>query len=313
METGVVKLLGRTKNFIILRLLVGVAVIVGGIILVAIMVALMNAAPDAGLFILIGFALFGRIGYHILARALLYAIRVGHTAAITQIMRDGQSDSEGMSIGATIVWSKDIIVKYLGSAVGSAAVGIIITGAVKQVMKWVNRGLNLLSWIPGMDKVQKFVNMMITVLCSAIDCSILSYIIWHEDERNAFKKGCDGLVLFAQAWKGMLKGALKVVAVIYGVQLLSGLVGYGLAVPIIRTFGAGAGLAAIFGALLLMVVVSLTLTQPFTMVSMLKSYHKSIAGLEPSVDIHGKLSKFSSKFRKLEENANVVEAEPVAV
>jgi len=39
------------------------------------------------------------------------------------------------------------------------------------------------------------------------------------------------------------------------------------------------------------------------MISMVKSYHASIAGLVPAVDIHEKLMKVSRKFRKLAENA----------
>jgi hypothetical protein len=162
---------------------------------------------------------------------------------------------------------------------------------------------NLLSWIPGAKSILQFVNLVISTALNFIDEAVLSYIFFHVEEDNAFKKACDGLSYYAQSWKNMVKGALKVGAVIWVFRIMTYLIFYALIYLIASAISAGSGgavwLVPIIIAFVLLYGIEAIFIEPYACCIMINDYHKAIEGQEVKRDLYGTLCKVSGKFRDL--------------
>jgi len=300
------KILGATKPFVLVRALVGlvmtgIMLVVGGLGL-----ALCYAAVKAEQFV-VAFVLFlvifsGLIGFLKFAkRYCLYMIKAAHIAAITEYIKTGNVPNIQNGYSGVLAYGTEVIKDNFAEANIAFAADVLITGATKQIMKWVNKIGNLFSWIPGGKNVMAFVETVLSTALNFIDEAVLSYIFYKKNEEgNAFKKACDGLVYYAQSWKGMLKGALKVGAFVWVVRIISmGLfyVVFGIALSgILSSFG---WVFALIIAFTLLYGIEAVLVTPYATCIMINDYHKAIANQPLKADLHGTLCKVSGKFRDL--------------
>jgi len=168
-------------------------------------------------------------------------------------------------------------------------------------MRWVNKAQNLFSWIPGAKNIMAFANFVLSTALNYIDEAVLSYIFLNKTGKdNAFKCACDGLVYYAQSWKSMLKGALKVGAFVWVLRIVSFIV---FMVIFSAIGGAVFGdFGIIFGllvALVLVYAVGAVIIDPYATCVMVNDYHKAIAGEPLKADLHATLCGVSKKFKDL--------------
>ncbi|WP_234999383.1 hypothetical protein [Parabacteroides chinchillae] len=67
--------------------------------------------------------------------------------------------------------------------------------------------------IPGMGDVMSLMKMFLDISLGYIDECCLGYTFYHPNQ-NAFKSAADGVVIYAQNWKTLLKGAAKITVVV---------------------------------------------------------------------------------------------------
>lgn len=270
-------------------------------VIVGISAAIIGATEGGGGGILLGVALLcivSVVGFmSIVRRYVLYIVKAGHVSAVTKYLQTGSIPEEG-----SLAYAKTVITKHFGSTNVAAGADYIISGAVKQIMRFLNKAENLLSFIPGAGVIFIIINKIISLLCNYIDEAVLSYIFIKEDESNSWKKAADGIVYYAQTWKSMLKTSTKLVVGIFFFKILCYIVFLVISYGIFYTFFNGSFLALVMGlvsASILTMLAQGVLIDPYVTIAMIKTYHINIENKELSYDLYGKLSKVSRKFKKL--------------
>jgi len=307
-------ILNATKPFVMVRALVGAGVtlimIVAGIIGALICYAAVEAENFVMAWIVAIVIFCGVIGFlRFVKRYVLYMIKAAHVAAITEYIRTGTAPTIENGYKGVVAYGLEVIKNNFVDANVAFGADALIAGATRQIMKWVNRIGNLFSWIPGADKVMAFVEFVLSTALNYIDEAVLSYVFMKKNEEgNGFKKACDGLVYYAQSWKAMLKGALKVGAFVWVVRIISGL----LAFIIFTALGKIFFLASIILAFAILYGIEAILVTPYATCLMINDYHKAIEGQPIKADLHGTLCKVSSKFKSLFGKSNQPEPQVVA-
>jgi len=293
-----------TKPFVAARVLVYLAVtlimLVVGILgaLLCIWSATVSGALSFILFLAIFFGLVGFLRFA--KRYALYMVKAAHIAAITEYLKTGNVPVTEKGYKSVLAFGAEKIKSNFVSANVAFAADALISGATRQIMRWVNRIENLFSFIPGARSIFAFINLVLSTALNYIDEAVLSYVFWHTEEKSGLKKACDGLVYYAQSWKSMLKGALKVGVTIWLLRIVSYLVFF----FIFNTIGAVLFSASgFFFALLIAFVVlygiETALVDPYATCIMIIDYHKAIKDQPLKADLYGKLCSVSRKFRDL--------------
>ncbi|MDR0222466.1 MAG: hypothetical protein LBI38_02880 [Oscillospiraceae bacterium] len=298
------KILKATKSFVAVRALAYIVVTLIMLAVGAIGIFLCYQLRENGQAVFIVAVIFfgGMFGVIRFAqRYFLYMIKAAHVAAITEFIKTGQVPVTEKGYKGVVAYGTEKVKGHFGAVNIAFVADALISGATRQIMKWLNKVQKLLSWIPGADKVMAFINFVISTALNYIDEAVLSYIFYHSEEGNAFKKACDALSYYAQSWKGMLKGALKVGAFVWILRVLVYLVFYGI-FSVIGGAVLSSGVGIVCGILLAFVIlygIEAIIVEPYATCIMINDYYKAIANQPLKRDLHGTLCKVSKKFREL--------------
>lgn len=183
----------------------------------------------------------------------------------------------------------------------SVMIWLLASGAVMQINRTLNIVGNFLEKVPGMDSLVSFAKAFVNIALGNVDECCMAYTFYHE-EQSAFKSAADGVVVYFQKWKTILKDALKtaVIAVI-----VSGVAWFFLMAVIIGVLsvlgmpGTLGFLAALLLTVMIIAVVKSSILDSYTMVCMVCSYLQVAPTTEITFDLYDKLCKLSSKFKSL--------------
>ena len=308
------KLLSVTKSFVVVRALV--YAVVSGIMIGACVVVLGlcyviakyggSAGSLIALLLVLGSlgAIFGFLKFA--QRYCLYMIKAAHVAAITEYLRTGEVPVTESGYQGVLKYGKEMVGKHFGAANIAFVADALIAKATRQIMRWVNKAENLLSFVPGAQNVFQIVNFILSTALNFIDEAVLSYIFYHKEEKSSFKKACDGLVYYAQAWKGMLMGAAKTAAFVWILRGACFLIVYGIIIGagmfISHDSGVFAKVMYIVGVLFALVFtysLQTIIIEPYATCMMIKDYHIAIAGKPLKADLYNTLCKASNSFKEL--------------
>ena len=297
----------KTLPYVFMRVAVyflfGLVLILFLVLMGGIGFALMGLFEGASgpLFILGIVAIAGMIGLAVLAkRYVIYLVRIAHVAVMTEIWSRG-SLPEGVN---QIAYGKQKVIQHFGSASALFFVDKLVDGTVKQILNWLSRMTGFLGKIPGVKLILGIVRRILSLAASYIDEAIMSYIIMQEG-KDIWQAAADGVVLYAQSWKSLLRTAtifVFCVAVAWAVGFLLILLPLlGLA----RSMAAGSELQilysfiAVFIAFVGAAMIKWIFVDPMATVAMVISFNKAVEGMEPSMDLRVKLATVSGKFRRM--------------
>ena len=309
------KIINATKPFFVIRALVYLVVtlimLVVGILGALLCIWVASRSPGLAVFlfiiifgVLIGFLRFAK-------RYVLYMVKAAHIAAITDYIKTGQVPVTESGYKGVVAFGTEKIKNNFGSANVAFVADALIAGATRQIMRWVNRAENLLSFIPGAKTIFAFLNFILSTALNYIDEAVLSFVFWHTEEKSGLKKACDGLVYYAQSWKSMLKGAFKVGVFVWLLRLVAFIVFYAIFSAIGGAiFTSGGFIFALLLAFVFLYGVETIIVDPYATCIMINDYHRAIAGVPLKSDLYGTLCKVSKKFRSLFEKSG--SPEPVA-
>lgn len=312
MYMSVMKVFRKTLPFFISRLIIyGVFGIVA-LLFLGLMVGLgflvvKMFGESSGAFILLMVFAFGGVysGIKFLERYVLYMVKIGHISVIVELLRTGKiPDGKGQ-----VEYGKDQVKESFGTTNIAFALDAMVHAAVKEIQRRFVRFGEFFSFIPGSKNIVGIINTIMSVAVNYIDEAIVSYIFLRKSEKqeeSAWKSASDGVVLYAQSWKGILKTAVGSVVMIYAFNIIIFLI---FAIPFMFTSNllsaATPGSGFLFGALALVaayivtMVLKRALIDPIVTISMILAYQKSISGMEPAVDLQRQLLGVSSKFKNL--------------
>lgn len=312
MDMSVMKLVQKTIPFFITRIIVYGIFAVGSMIFIGIMIGigfllLKLFGESGGAFILVMvIALSVVLGVlRFVERYFLYMVKLGHVSVIVELLRTGEiPEGKGM-----IAYGKEKVTEHFGASNVAFVVDKMVHGAVKQIQRWIMRIGGFLKVVPGAQYIIGIVNAIMSVSLNYIDEAIMSYIFLRKTENRpetVWKSACDGVVLYAQSWKGILKAGAISVAFIYIFNIIIFLL-FAFPFMFIGKMIAGdtEGLGLFFGFLALLAAYIITtmikraVVDPVVTIVMIRSYQMSIRGMEPAMDMQQKLLSVSSRFKNL--------------
>ncbi len=175
-----------------------------------------------------------------------------------------------------------------------------------QVIAQINGTLNIignfLEKVPGMDSLASFAKTFVDIALGNVDECCMAYTFYYEDQ-SAFKSAADGVVIYFQNWKTILKDALKTAVIVSGIAwfcFMFVIIGILSAMGMPGIMGLA---AALLLAMMIIIVVKSAVMDSYTMICMVCSYLRVAPTTEITFDLYNKLCKLSSKFKSLLQKA----------
>lgn len=302
-------LLKQTTPFIWMRLLIYALFAVGSVILLALLVGisvlLLKWFGDSGVIMI--FIIIATVGiifgaYRLLERYVLYLLKAAHIAVLIELIEHGEvPEGKGQ-----IQYGKERVQELFGTTTAFFAVDQLVSAAVKQIHRWLMRLGNLFGAIPGAKVVINIASMIIGFAINYIDEAVLSRVMKHKKENpesNVWQTSADGVVLYAQSWKGMIGAAAGLAAfnivlsvTVFAIVLFPLL---GLVNLISSDGDSLLGALAFISALAVTLAAKKALVDPVATITMIRVYHAKTEGVEPSFDLRAKMLGVSKKFKDL--------------
>lgn len=236
--------------------------------------------------------------YKLAYRYVFYMIKAAHIAVIAELLvRDDLPSGTNQ-----LAWGKQRVQDRFGEMNVMFVVDELVAAVVKSITNTVRL---LTSWLPGesVDTMVNVLNRVIRYALTYIDEAILARRFWRDEEGNVWANARDGVVLYSQAWRGLLVNAVALMVISYLPFVLVFIVFVlpiaGIASLISTTFAGW----SILVTLLLAYSVKVALGDAFAMTAMIAAYQRETADMKPDPEMTAKLNQASDKFRELAQRA----------
>ena len=284
----------KTLVFGWIKLGLGLLNILIAVVLFAILMGISVLFASEGVGAVMFFIWLGVVGVvnFILNHYIGYLVKAGHVAVIAMAFKTGTVPADPVATG------KAMVKERFGTSNVYFALDKLIAGSVKQLQRALGRLTSgLLGAIPGADGVKNVMNMFLDISLGYIDECCLGYTFYHP-EQNAYKSAADGVVIYAQNWKTLLKDAAKTTLVVILSVVIVTLVVFVIFGGLFRLLG-WSGFVAFVVSLLLAWTVKYAFIDSWILVKMMSSYMQVAPNTQITFDLYGKLSELSKKFKEL--------------
>ncbi|MBR1930989.1 MAG: hypothetical protein IJ833_05895 [Lachnospiraceae bacterium] len=281
-----------TMKFVWLKLGMGAAITLVSLILFALLMLLGALFGEGGVafMLCLWLALTGGI-YSFAMHYVGYMIKAGHVAVIAEAVTTGQIPENQFE------WGKAAVQARFATSNVYFVVDRLVSGAVRQLQNAVGRIGGALDVIPGMSQITGILQTFIGIALGYVDECCLGYCFLKREE-GAFKASCDGVVIYFQNAKKLLKDAAVTTLIVIAGSIVAWVLPLVLFGLIFRALG-----WSMFGAVILAIMVAIFLKSAFIdsfmLVKMMVSYMEVAPSTEITFDLYEKLNKLSSKFREL--------------
>ncbi len=298
----------KTLPFCWSKLGLGLLNIVICVVLFAILMGialLFNSEGVAAVMIIVWFVLIGIVNF-VINHYFAYLVKAGHVAVIAQTFKEGRVPDNCVSVGKAMVKDR------FGTANAYFAIDKLVSGAVKQLQRTLGRITDsLLGSLPGADSVKSATNFFLNISLGYIDECCLSYTFYNRDQ-NAYKSACDGVVIYAQNWKHLLKNAAMTALTVVVSILVVTLLAFVLFGGAFRLLG-WSGFVAFVLAVMLTWTIKFAFIDSWMMVKMMHGYMQVAPTTTITFDLYTQLSGLSSSFKKLFNESRVTPETTTAV
>jgi len=187
---------------------------------------------------------------------LLYLVKAGHIAVLAELLQDKEiPNGRGqLDHGASVVRERFV----------ESSVLFGVDQLVKGILRVFNRAMLALANflpIPGLDGLVKFVNTVINTSLTYVDEVILAHAI-RTRSTDAWASARDAVVLYAQNYKTMLKNAVWLTFIVWGLTLLIFVLVLGPVAALVSLFPGVAGFWTFALALVAAVSIKAAIVDP---------------------------------------------------
>lgn len=312
MNMSVMQLFTKTLPFFISRIIIYgvfglIALIFIGLMVGVGFLVVKMFGDSSGAFIIVMIIAFGAIygGLRFVERYVLYMVKIAHISVLVELLTNGKvPEGKGQ-----IAYGKEQVTSNFGTTNIAFLLDSMVHAAVRQIQRWMMRVGDMFSFIPGSKNIIGIINAIMSIALNYIDEAIMSYIFIRKNNgssESVWKSASDGVILYAQSWKAILKTAVGSVVFIYAFNIIVFLV---LAFPFMflskiisantPELGFLLGALALIAAYVITTILKRAFIDPIVTIAMIRSYQKSIQGMEPKVDLQQKLLGVSNNFKKL--------------
>lgn len=286
------QLFNQTRPFCMAKLALGGATVLLSLVLFLLLMGIGWLFGDGGMLVtfiiwvggtgVIRFALMHYFGY---------LVKAGHIAVIAEAMKTGRIPDNQVDYG------KQMVTQRFATSNIYFTVDKLVTGAVKQIQGGIEKLGNKLDFIPGMEAVAGLAKFFVDIALGYIDECCFGWTFYNP-EQGAFKSAADGVVIYAQNWKVLLKDAAKTM-----VKVVLGMIGMTLVifVPVGLLFKIlkWSPLIAFLMAALIAWAVKFAFVDSYIMCQMMVSYMQVAPATTITFDLYSTLSGISSSFKEL--------------
>lgn len=281
-----------TMKFVWLKLGIGAAVTVASVILLALCMLIGSALGPAGLYILfIVWIVLTEVIYKVIMYYFGYMIKAGHVAVIASAVTTGRLPENQFEYGKQMVKSR-----FAASNV-YFVVDRLVSGAVRQLQKVVGKIGGALDAVPGMSQITDILQTFIGIALGYVDECCLGYCFLRQ-EQSAFQASCDGVVIYFQNAKKLLKDAAVTTLIVILGTFAAWVIPFGLVAVLFRAFGWNM-FAGVILALIIAIVLKSAFIDSWMLVKMMVSYMEVAPSTQITFDLYDKLCGISSKFKEL--------------
>jgi len=245
---------------------------------------------------LVAFGFFWRL----FVRYMLYLIKCGHIAVLTELVVKGQigNGSEGMfAYGKRIVTDRFKEVTAL----------FVVDALIKGVVRAFNRTLDFVASLLPVAAIQQLVALVQAVVSAAtsyIDETIFSYGL-ARDVRDPWANAKDGIVYYAQNSKEILKTAVWVVVIdaifTFAVWLIMLAPAFAISHLMPKTMVL-ASLVAWVVAILFAASFRAAFLKPLFLIMIMTKFHTTIRNQPINAEWEARLESVSAKFRQIRDH-----------
>lgn len=283
----------KTMKFVWLKLALGMAITVISLVLLALIVGIASLFGSGEVTVLAGliwFILTASI-YGLAMNYVGYMIKAAHVAVVSTAVTTGEIPENMFETG------KQMVTERFGASNAYFVLDRLISGAVSQLQQAVGKIDNLFGNIPGVSAAVSFLQIFIGIALGYIDECCLGYTFCKKED-GAFKAGCDGVVIYFQNIKHLLKSAAVTSLMVMGLTFLAWIIPFAILGAIFSALKLPMILAALL-AIIVAVALKTAFVDSYIMVRTMKAYMEVAPSTVITVDIYDKLCKLSSKFKSL--------------
>mgnify|MGYP001041071338 FL=1 len=282
----------KTMKFVWLKLALGGAMILFALITMAIFLAIGSLGKGGGVAIAFWLWLFLVCGVFVwVQRYFGYMLKAGHIAMVTTAVTTGSLPDNQLEA------AKSMVKERFATTNVYFVVDRLVSGAVSQLQNGLQKIDNVLGGIPGVSIVVSFAKMFVQIALGYVDECCLGYTFLHK-EQSAFKSAADGVVIYFQNWKKLLKDAALTALIVMGISLLAWLLPFIIFTAIFSAIGIS-WIFALFIGIMFAAVIRSSFVDSYMMVKMMVSYMEVAPTTQITFDLYDKLCKLSSKFKSL--------------
>ena len=295
----------KTMKFVWLKLALGGAMILFSLLTLAICLLIGSMGEGSGMFIAFWIWLVLVAGVFVwIERYIGYMLKAGHVAMVTTAVTTGSLPENQLEA------AKQMVKERFATANVYFVVDRLVTGAVSQLQRGLQKIDNLLGGIPGVSIIISFAQMFVQVALGYVDECCLGYTFLHK-EQSAFKSAADGVVIYFQNWKKLLKDAAVTTLIVLGVSVLAWVLPFIIFAAILGAFGVHWIFSFVI-ALMFAGVVKSSFVDSYMMVKMMVSYMEVAPSTQITFDLYDKLCKLSGKFKSLFNKGQEAQQQPYA-
>jgi hypothetical protein len=243
-----------------------------------------------------GFGLVSVLFYW-LREYILYLVKAGHIAVMVHLI-DGQAVPGGQG---QIGYAQAVVRQRFAEANVLFVLDQLVKGVLRVVTGLLG-GVAAFLPIPGLHGLMKFLNAVIRMSLTYVDEIILGYNI-RTQSTAPFETGRDGVVLYAQNARAMLKNAVWLTIMTWLLGAIVFVLTLAPAGAILYTMpGELAGWALVFAIVFAWAFIS-AFVEPFVIAALMQVYFRAIEGQEPDPAWDTRLAEASRHFRELKDRA----------
>lgn len=282
----------KTMKFVWLKLALGGAIFLFSVLTLAIFMLIGSRGSGDGIVIAICIWLILVAGVFVWAeRYIGYMLKAGHIAMVTTAVTTGTLPENQLEAATQMVKERFATTNVY------FAVDRLVSGAVSQLQRGLQKIDDVLGNVPGVSVIVSFAKLFVNIALGYIDECCLGYTFLHKDQ-SAFKSAADGVVIYFQNWKKLLKDAAVTALIVMGVSLLAWLVPFILFAVILGAFGVHWVISLLL-AVMVSAIVKSAFIDSWMMVKMMVSYMQVAPSTQITFDLYDKLCKLSGKFKSL--------------
>jgi hypothetical protein len=238
--------------------------------------------------------LCGTIGLHfIIMRYAGYLLKAGHIAVLSEALGTGSVPENQVAFG------KQAVLNRFGAIHAYLVLDRLVDGAVSQLCKAVSKTGEAFEDIPGVPVISEATQLFLRIALGHVDACCLAFSFYRK-RANPFQDAADGVVLYFQNWKTLLKTAGALTLACCGLYCALGIASL---IVFACFMNDGTNLPAAYAGGFFFWVIKASLIDSWVMVKMVAGFFAEARDKEPAVDVYDKLAGLSGKFRELWQRA----------